>query len=87
MVNKKGMIMIKTTDRLQEIEKSILQTQQKLQGFEEKYQLSTEEFINRFENDQLEHQLNMDFDEWMGEAWMLNKLQSKYKELQEIELC
>ena len=79
--------MIKTTDRLQEIEKSILQTQQKLQAFEEKYELSTEEFLARFENNQLEHQLNMDFDEWIGEAWMLNKLQHQYKELQERELC
>ncbi|ACB49537.1 hypothetical protein cce_0185 [Crocosphaera subtropica ATCC 51142] len=79
--------MVKKTDRLQEIKNSILETQQKLQGFEEKYKISTEKFLNRFETDQLEHQLNMDFDEWMGEAWMLDKLQNKYKELQEIELC
>ena len=79
--------MVKTTDRLQEIDESILQTQQKLRAFEEKYQFSTEEFLNRFATDQLEHQLNMNFDEWMGEAWILEKLQKKYKELQEIELC
>ncbi|MDJ0658654.1 MAG: hypothetical protein QNJ42_04105 [Crocosphaera sp.] len=73
--------MIKTTDRLEKIEKSIRETKEKLKYFEDKYQVSTEEFINNFNNDKLDHDLNMEFDEWMGEIWMLSKLQEKQKEL------
>ncbi len=41
--------MVKITDRLQEIKNSLLETQQKLKGFEEKYQISTKEFLNRID--------------------------------------
>ncbi|MGB5592631.1 MAG: hypothetical protein WBM62_01165 [Crocosphaera sp.] len=74
--------MIKTKDRLEKIEKSIRETKHKLKEFEDKYQLSTEEFIDHFSNDKLDHNLNMEFDEWMGEIWMLSKLEEKQKDLQ-----
>ncbi len=74
--------MINTQNRLETIEKSIKETQQKIKIFETKYQLSSEEFIDHFSNDKLDHNLNMEFDEWMGEIWMLSKLQDKQKDLQ-----
>ena len=74
--------MINTQNRLDTIEKSIRETKEKLKDFEEKYQLSSEEFIEDFSNDKLDHNLNMEFDEWMGEIWMLNKLQEKQKDLE-----
>ncbi len=74
--------MIKTTDRLEKIEKSIRATKDKLKYFEDKYQLSSEDFIADFNNDKLDHNLNMEFDEWMGEIWMLSKLQEKQKDLE-----
>ncbi len=74
--------MINTHNRLETIEKSIKETQQKIKNFETKYQLSSKEFIDNFSNDKLDHNLNMEFDEWMGEIWMLSKLQEKQKELE-----
>lgn len=39
--------------------------------------------MHLFTSDQLQHSL--DFDEWLGEAWMLEKLQQKQAILKEIE--
>ena len=51
--------------------------------FENKYQMQTQEFLRRFENNELQHTL--DFDEWMGEAWMLEALLQDKEEIEEIE--
>ncbi|MCZ8066557.1 MAG: hypothetical protein ACK5U2_02885 [Microcystis sp.] len=48
-----------------------------------KYQMQTQEFLRRFENNELQHTL--DFDEWMGEAWMLEALLQDKEEIEEIE--
>ncbi|MGK7959185.1 hypothetical protein [Crocosphaera sp.] len=74
--------MINTQNRLETIEKSIRETKEKLKEFEDKYELSSEEFIDNFSNDKLDHSLNMEFDEWMGEIWMLSKLEQKQKDLE-----
>jgi hypothetical protein len=50
---------------------------------ETKYQLSTKEFINRFNNDELSH--NFDFDEWIGECRMLTHLQQMKESIEEID--
>jgi hypothetical protein len=36
-----------------------------------------------FTNDQLQH--SEDFDEWLGESWMLDKIQQKIAIIKEIE--
>jgi hypothetical protein len=69
--------------RLQDLENGLQKTQARLKQFETKYQWSTEQFIQLFTNDQLQH--SVDFDEWLGEAWMLEKLQQKIALIQEIE--
>ncbi|MDJ0730191.1 MAG: hypothetical protein QNJ33_09405 [Crocosphaera sp.] len=74
--------MINPQNRLETIEKSIRETKAKLKEFEDKYELSSEEFIDNFSNDKLDHSLNMEFDEWMGEIWMLSKLEEKQKDLE-----
>jgi hypothetical protein len=51
----------------------IRRTEERLRFFESKYQLFTAEFINQYEND--EHPETLDFDEWIGEARMLQRLQ------------
>ena len=79
----KEMIESDLTKRLQSIEAAIQTTHQKLTQFETQYHWSTENFINLFTNDQLQHSL--DFDEWLGEAWMLKKLQQKQAIIKEIE--
>jgi len=72
------------TERLRSIETGIKRTQERLQEFETKYQLSTAEFLRRFENDEFNH--TFDFDEWMGEAWMLESLLQEKEEVKGIEI-
>jgi hypothetical protein len=79
----KEMIQNDLSQRLQNLETGLQQTQTRLQQFETQYQWSTEKFVELFTNDQLQHCL--DFDEWLGEAWMLEKLQQKIAIIKEIE--
>jgi hypothetical protein len=63
----------------------IQRTEERIQEFEAKYQLSTEEFLRRFENDELQHRLDMEFDEWIGEFRMLKGLREDADRLRGIE--
>ena len=71
------------SERLQSVTTGIKRTEKRLQEFETKYQLSTEEFINRFNNDELSH--SFDFDEWIGESRMLTHLQQTKESIEEID--
>jgi len=71
------------SERLQSIKVGIKKTEQRLQQLEIKYQLSTEELITRFNNDELAH--NFDFDEWIGESRMLAHLQQTKESIEEID--
>jgi hypothetical protein len=53
-------------------EDGIQKTQQRLREFERKYLMSTYEFIQRHENDDLDETL--EFGEWIGESRMLQGL-------------
>jgi hypothetical protein len=64
---------------------SIQRTQQRLATFEAKYYLSTDDFLNKYENDQLAE--NLDFAEWIGEHRMLQRLQEKVKTLQGVKFA
>ncbi len=79
----KEMIESDLAKRLQSIEAAIQTTHQKLTQFETQYHWSTAKFMNLFTSDQLAH--SHDFDEWLGEAWMLEKLQQKKAIIKEIE--
>ena len=57
-------------------------TEERIQEFETKYQLSTEEFVTSFNNDELSH--SFDFDEWIGESKMLAHLQQTKESIEEI---
>jgi hypothetical protein len=70
-------------ERLENIEAGIKRTEERLRHFENQYQLSTEEFITRFNNDELQH--SFDFDEWIGESRMLAHLQDKKAAIEEVE--
>ncbi|MDF5739084.1 hypothetical protein [Nostoc sp. S13] len=71
------------SERLQSVTSGIKRTEERIQGFETKYKLSTEEFITQFNNDKLSH--NLDFDEWIGEARMLAHLQQTKESIEEID--
>jgi deoxyribodipyrimidine photolyase-like uncharacterized protein len=79
----KQIIQSALSERLHSIEAGIKRTEERLQEFETKYQLSTVEFIQSFNNDELLH--NFDFDEWVGESRMLKHLQQKKEIIEEIE--
>ena len=53
-------------------EDGIQKTQQRLSEFERKYLMSTREFVQRYENDELDETL--EFGEWVGESRMLQGL-------------
>ncbi|MBD2580295.1 hypothetical protein [Oscillatoria sp. FACHB-1406] len=70
-------------ERLQSLETGLKRTQERLQEFEERYQLSTAEFIQRFNNDEFAH--SFEFDEWVGESRMLRHLQEKKQAIEGVE--
>ncbi len=71
--------------RIASLKDGIRRTEERLQEFESKYQMSTEEFLRRFENDELQHRLDMEFDEWVGESRMLKMLDDKVNKLRGVE--
>ncbi|MDZ8066968.1 MAG: hypothetical protein RMY64_15320 [Nostoc sp. DedQUE08] len=71
------------SERLQSVTAGIKRTEERIQDFETKYQLSTEEFLTQFNNDELSH--NFDYDEWIGEARMLVHLQQTKESIEEID--
>lgn len=79
----KRIIQSALSERLQSVNAGIKATQKRLQEFETKYQLSTEEFITRFSNDEFAH--SFDFDEWIGEYRMLTHLQQTKESIEEID--
>lgn len=62
---------------------SIQRTENRLDEFEAKYQLSTEEFLQRYRNDEFKETLELD--EWIGESWMLKSLRQEVEELKAVE--
>lgn len=71
-----------SANELRLLEASIRRTKQRLGEFEDKYQLTTAEFIRRFENDEFEETL--EFAEWIGESRMLERLREKAETLKGI---
>ncbi|MFB2976806.1 hypothetical protein [Microseira sp. BLCC-F43] len=73
------------SQRMASLKDGIRRTEERIKEFESKYQMSTEEFLRRFENDELQHRLDMEFDEWVGESRMLKMLREKVDRLKGIE--
>ncbi|NEP86348.1 MAG: hypothetical protein F6K18_05665 [Okeania sp. SIO2C2] len=57
------------------ISSSIKRTEKRLLEFEAKYHLSTNEFLQKYENDEFEETLELD--EWIGESIMLERLRKE----------
>jgi len=79
----KRIIQSALSERLHSIEAGIKRTEERLREFETKYQLPTEDFIIRFNNDELRH--SFDFDEWIGESRMLAHLRETKEAIEEVE--
>ena len=72
-------------NELRLLEAGIRRTQHRLNEFENKYQLSTDEFIQQYNADELEETLELA--EWVGEARLLNRLNEKSETLRGIEFA
>ena len=71
------------SERLQSVKAGIKKTEERIQEFETKYQLSTEEFISSFNNDELSH--SFDLDEWIGESKILAHLQQTKESIEDVD--
>lgn len=65
-------------------EAAIQRTDERLEEFETKYGYSTEEFIQRFRNDEFPE--TMEFFEWIGEYRMRKRLEQKAEAFREIQI-
>ncbi len=72
-------------NELRLLEVSIRQAERNLQGFEEKYHLSTQEFFSRYQDDELEETLELA--EWVGEYRLLERLKEKAEILRDIRFA
>jgi hypothetical protein len=66
-------------------EAGIRATEQRIVNFERKYQLGSQDFIRRYENDEMEETL--DLDEWIGEFRLLERLREKAYTLKDIQFA
>ena len=67
------------------LEMAIQRTEEHLSTFEQQYHMNTEEFLTRYENDELEETLA--FDEWIGEYRLLTRLREKAETVREIHFA
>ena len=72
-------------NELRLLEAGIQRTEGRLREFEAKHQLSTDEFMRRFEDDEFEETL--EFAEWIGEYRLLERLRDKADTLRGIEFA
>jgi hypothetical protein len=72
-------------NELRLLQVNIKRTEQNLSKFETQFGLSTSEFIQRFENDELPETL--DYVEWVGEYRLLIRLHEKTEALREIRFA
>lgn len=70
--------------QLDDVERGIQLTRERLESFEKQYNMSTAEFLRRFKPDDLEETL--DFIEWQGETKMLALLEEKHDALKDARL-
>ncbi len=72
-------------NELRLLQSGIQRTEQRLQTFEARYGFSSQEFLRRYENDELTETL--DYAEWVGESRLLERLREKADTLQEIHFA
>ena len=72
-------------NELRLLQANIKRTEQRLRDLEIRFGLSTPEFLQRYENDELTETL--DSVEWVGEARLLERLREKANALQEIRFA
>jgi hypothetical protein len=72
-------------NQLRLLQAGIRRTEQRLQAFEAQYGLSSQVFLQRYQDDELPETL--EFVEWVGECRLLERLTEKATTLQEIRFA
>lgn len=72
-------------NELRLMEAGIRRTEQRILEFEQKYHLGSQDFIARYENDEMEE--TIDFEEWIGEFRLLERLREKADTLKDIRFA
>ena len=72
-------------NELRLLQAGIQRTERRLETFETRYGLSSQDFLRQYENDELPETL--DFAEWVGEYRLLARLREKAVTLQEIQIA
>ena len=67
------------------LQSGIRRAEDKLRELEAQYSMSTEEFIRRYENNEMKETLQLA--EWIGECRLLERLREKADTLQEIQIA
>lgn len=81
----KPLVAAALNNELRLLQAGISRTENHLRRFEQRFALSTSEFIRRYENDQMEESL--DYAEWIGEYRMLERLREKAEALRGIRFA
>jgi hypothetical protein len=71
-------------NELRLIEAGMQQAKNAIRALESRYQMATQEFLLRYENDEIEE--TMDFAEWIGEVRLVKRLQEKAETLRDIQV-
>lgn len=81
----KSLVETALQNELRLLEAGIRRTEHRLQQFEDHYNLSSAEFIRRYEQDELEETLELA--EWIGEYRLLERLREKVDILREVRFA
>jgi hypothetical protein len=72
-------------NQLKLLKTSITRTKIRIMDFEQKYNMSTEQFMQKIRKDIDDD--NLDFVEWIGETKILKRLEEEYSELEGLRVC
>ncbi|MFZ2070053.1 MAG: hypothetical protein WAV32_00280 [Halobacteriota archaeon] len=72
-------------NQLKLLKMSINRTKIRISSFEQKYNMSTEHFMQKIRGGMDDD--NLDFVEWIGERKILKRLEEEYKELEGLRIC
>ena len=72
-------------NQLKLLKASINRTQIRISSFEQKYNMSSEQFVQKIREGMDDD--NLDFVEWIGETKILKRLEEEYKELEGLQIC
>jgi hypothetical protein len=63
----------------------IRRTEQRIRSFEQEHDMASDEFLRRYQNDELAE--NLDLIDWIGELRMLERLREKESMLRDVHLA